>query len=120
MKIYERLHNYPVGSVTCSRRGYIKVKVKEGGERAWIPESHLVAMTKGLARPNSKDIGKPIAKDERDFHIGLNKSDNSADNLVVIKIRLEKYALLPTSRVLYIPTGEDNTVNEALSARGLR
>lgn len=116
---YERRHNYPVGSVTCSRQGYIKVKVKESGTKTWIPESHLVAMTKKLDRPNPRDKGKPIASDERVFHIGINKSDNSPENLVVIKIRLEKYALLPTSRVLYIPEGEDQTIEEALSARGL-
>jgi hypothetical protein len=119
MKVYAPLARYPVGSVVCSREGYIKVKVAKKGDHAWIPESHLVATTKRLARPDPKDIGKPIAKDERVFHIGVNKSDNSADNLVVIKIRLEKYVLLPTSKVLYIPEGQTLTVAETLKARGL-
>jgi hypothetical protein len=109
MKIYERQSRYPVGSVTCSRRGYIKIKVKPGGERAWIPESHAVM---------ERERGKAIAQDERVFHIGLNKSDNRPENLVVIKIRLEKYALLPTSKVLYIPTGE-KSVLDSLKERGL-
>lgn len=119
MKHYPLQRRYRVGSVTCDRRGYIKVKVKDGGEKAWVPESHLVAMTKQLPRPEPKDQGKPIAKDERVFHIGINKQDNRPENLVVIKIRLTKYTLLPATRCLYIPEGEDNTVMEALAARKL-
>lgn len=118
MKTYERRAKYPVGSVISARNGYIRVKVKDQS-KGWIPESHLVAMTKRLARPEAKDIGKPIAKDERVFHIGVNKSDNHPENLVVIKIRLEKYALLPTSRILYIPVGTQDGLTEALAARQL-
>lgn len=119
MKHYDLQKRYRVGSVVCSRNGAIRIKVKDGGKKAWIPESHLVAMAARLARPDPKDQGKPLAENERVFHIGENKQDNRPENLVVIKIRLTKYALLPSARCLYIPEGEDNTIAEALSARKL-
>lgn len=119
MKHYPLQKRYRVGSVVCDRTGRIRIKVKDKGEKSWIPESHLIAMNARLSRPDPKDNGKPIAKDERVFHIGENKQDNRPENLVVIKIRLTKYALLPSARCLYIPEGEDNTIMEALSARKL-
>jgi hypothetical protein len=119
-KYYPNQSRYRVGSVVCDRRGYVKVKVDEKGNRKWKPESHLVAELKDLPRPDPRNQGKPIQKNERVFHIGVNKQDNRPENLVVIEIRLTKYALLPSSRCLYIPTGEDRTIEEALSYRGLR
>lgn len=119
MKYFPLQKRYKVGSIVAGRNGYVRVKVKDGGEKAWIPESHLVAQAKGLARPDPKDEGKPIAKDERVFHIGINKQDNRPENLIVIKIRTTRYALMPSARCLYIPEGEENTIQEALSYRGL-
>ncbi|SRR6266571_7995937 len=112
LKYYPLQKRYPIGSVVCDRRGYIQVKSEK---RKWIPQSHLVAELKGLARPNSHNEGKPIQKNERVFHISANKQNNRPENLVVIEIRLTKYNLLPSSRCLYLPDSHTEDLTQALN-----
>ena len=96
---YQRMHNYPIGSVVLRAGGAAYVKTNGNG---WMRHS------RHIAELSSKVIGggHELAPNEKVFHrdcttIGQDDHDEP-ENLIVVKHNVERVKFVK-SRVLFIP-----------------
>ncbi len=89
--MFNRMHNYPVGSEVQAKTGHVKKKISDGkwqGRNRWVAEKKIVK--------------RELHQNERVFHINGKKDDDGTKNLVIITFSMTKF-ILPKSQVIFIP-----------------
>lgn len=83
--------NYIPGTRVQRRDGYVFIKTDAGlmAEHRWIAQQKIV--------------GRILRKGECVIRRNPVRDDNRPENLVVVQHALTKFALLPKSRVIYVP-----------------
>lgn len=97
--MYEKMRNYPVGSVVQHRNHYIHIKTSDG---EWSSQHRWMAAMKGDVPGKDGDL----QPGEKVYHLNGKKDDNDPKNLIRIQFDTTKYYLKPlkTSQPLFIPT----------------
>jgi len=94
MRYYEPMRNYPIGTKTQTKSGYIRIKIAtDDGEVRWEAESRR---TWELQRG-------PLQDGDRVFHIDGDRTNNRIGNLAKVHFNDKKFTFLKESRVLYLP-----------------
>lgn len=91
----DTLRGQPYGTIICRRSGYCYVRTTKGVR----PQSQVVAEQQILRRE--------LEPDERVFHRDcVERGNNTAENLVVIRINKNKWRPLPNAKIIYVPKKE--------------
>jgi hypothetical protein len=92
---YNRMHQYPSGSIIQHRNGYIFIKQEN---EKWQPQSRFVM--------EQQVLGRDLEKHERVYHKDGDRTNNDPGNLVVIKVGAREFKLLERSVPLFIPNAQ--------------
>lgn len=93
MKVYPRMHAYPVSAQVEQKNGYVKVKV---ANNKW----------QGLGAYLLTKAGVKIVEGDRVFFADGDRMNRSVENLRRIHFNQTKFILLKESRCIYLPPKE--------------